>query len=56
MNVTISDIRTKDSKMVAEFCLPFTNERIRTKLDKGPVKELIEDQIWQLWVDATKVA
>lgn len=55
MNVTISDIKTENSKMVAEFCLPFTNERIRTKLDNGPVKELIEKQIWQLWVEAKKV-
>lgn len=52
MNVTISDIKTEDSKMVAEFCLPFTNERIRTKLDKGQVKDLIENQILQLWSDA----
>lgn len=52
MNVTICDMGTSDSKLVAEFCLPFSTQRIRTKLSEGEIKSLIETQINQLWKKA----
>lgn len=58
MNVTISDMDEKDptkSKLVAEFCLPFSAKRIRTKLSHGEVKELIQSQILELWENAEKI-
>lgn len=55
MNVTICDIGTSDSKLVAEFCLPFSTQRIRTKLSEGEIKSLIETQIDQLWKEANLV-
>lgn len=55
MNVTVCDIGTPDSKLVAEFCLPFSPRRIRTNLSQGEVKTLIEEQISQLWHKADLV-
>lgn len=49
MNVTISDMHTPHSELIAEFCIPFTNNRFRTKLKNGETKKIIEEQISTLW-------
>lgn len=48
LNVTISDKGEANSKLIVEFCLPFSTKRIRAKFSHGKVKELIEQQIDEL--------
>ncbi len=48
LNVTISDMKESHSKLIIEFCLPFSTKRIRARFSHGRVKEMIENQIEEL--------
>lgn len=48
LNVTISDMKKSYSKLIIEFCLPFSSKRIRARFSHGRVKKLIENQIDEL--------
>ncbi len=53
MNLTVIDERTKYSKMIVEYCLPFSDERIRFPISTSESKKVFQhflDFIEHLWV------